>query len=328
VAPGDKVVNEALIRGYLSQKNFVAAAKAAEDYRQARPDDSAPYLFSGIVARADNHLDAAQALFEKALAIQPSAYEPLAELVALQLQRGQKVNAVTRLEGLLTAHPKDALVGNLLGEVFLQAQDYQAAQRVLSSVVAAQPSWWLAYRNLALAKSGAHDLPGAIEAYQDGLKVAPSETVMLADLGALYQRTGRIDEAQKLFESWAARDPKSQVAANNLAMLLVSYHTDGASLDRAQTLTSGFANASNGDLLDTAGWVQFKRGNFSEALSVLRRAAELMPQSHEVLYHLGMAELRNGQTERARTDLENALTGSSQFIGVDDARAALASLKS
>jgi Flp pilus assembly protein TadD len=74
--------------------------------------------------------------------------------------------------------------------------------------------------------------------------------------------------------------------------------------------------------------VQFKRGDFGQALTVLRRAADLMPQSHEVHYHLGMAELRSGQTERARIDLKSALSGSSQFVGVEDARAALATLKS
>jgi Flp pilus assembly protein TadD len=175
--------------------------------------------------------------------------------------------------------------------------------------------------------TGMNDLPGAIEAYQKGLTVAPTEAAMLTDLGALYQRMGRVDDAVKLYESWADRDPKSQIAANNLAMLLVSYRTDKASLDRAQALTAGFTNASNGDLLDTAGWVQFKRGEIPQALAVLRRAADLKPQSHEVHYHLGMAELRSGQTDRARTDLESALAGSSRFVGEEDARAALAALK-
>jgi Flp pilus assembly protein TadD len=98
----------------------------------------------------------------------------------------------------------------------------------------------------------------------------------------------------KLYDRWIAQDPKSQIAANNLAMLLVSYHTDKASLDRAQALTAGFATAGNGDLLDTAGWVQFKRGEYSQALPVLQHAVELLPDSHEIHYHLGMAELRSG----------------------------------
>ena len=326
--PTDNTLNDALVRAYLGRKNFAEAAKIADAYRQAKPDNAAPYALAGVVAQADNRLDDAQTLFEKALVIQPHGYDVLTQLVHLQVQRGQGAKAVSRLQGLMAAEPKGAVIPNLLGEIYLEQKDFNAAQQTLGASIANDPKWWLPYRNLALAKFGSGDLPGAIQAYQDGLKLAPTETVMLADLGSLYQRAGRIDDAQKLYDGWVMRDPRSQVAANNLAMLLVSYHTDKASLDRAQALTVGFASAGNGDLLDTAGWVQFKRGDYSQALPVLQRAAALMPQSHEVHYHLGMAELRNGQADRARTDLETALAGSSRFFGEEDARAALANLKS
>jgi Tfp pilus assembly protein PilF len=59
----------------------------------------------------------------------------------------------------------------------------------------------------------------------------------------------------------------------------------------------------------------------------LSRAAERSPGSKEIRYHLGMAELRAGQTERARADLEAAVDGSSKFVGADEARTTLASLK-
>jgi tetratricopeptide (TPR) repeat protein len=326
--PTDKTLNDALVRTDMARKDLAAAAKAADAYRQAKPDDAAPYLLAGLVAQADNRLDDAQALFEKALVIQPHGYDVLTQLVHLQVQRGQGAKAVARLQGLITAEPKGALIPNLLGEVYLEQKDFNAARQTLGVAIANDPKWWMPYRNLALAKFGSGDAAGAIQTYQDGLKLAPTEVAMLADLGSLYERAGRIDDAQKLYEGWVAHDPKSQVAANNLAMLLVSYRTDKASLDRAQSLTAGFATAANGDLLDTAGWVQFKRGDYSQALPVLQRAAQLMPQSHEVHYHLGMAELRSGQADRARSDLETALAGSSRFFGEEDARAALASLKS
>jgi Tfp pilus assembly protein PilF len=51
------------------------------------------------------------------------------------------------------------------------------------------------------------------------------------------------------------------------------------------------------------------------------------PASKEIRYHLGMAELRAGQTERARSDLEAAVAGSVKYFGSEEARTALASLK-
>ncbi|MEJ0005155.1 MAG: tetratricopeptide repeat protein [Steroidobacteraceae bacterium] len=326
-APTDGALNAALVDAYLAQKDTAAAAKVAEQYRQANPDEVAPYLLSAKIARADNRVNDAQALLEKAVSAHPRDYDGLSALSTLEFEHGQAAKAVARLQGLMAADPKDATIPNLLGELYLRQRDFQDAQQVLAVAIANQPKWVMAQRNLALSKVGAGDLPGAIETYRNALALAPADGTMLAELGTVYQRAARVEDARKLYESWVAAEPKSKVAANNLAMLLVSYHSDRASLDRAQALTAGFANVRSGDLLDTAGWVQFKRGEFAQAVTVLQRAVALMPQSREVHYHLGMAELRSGQPERARTDLETALTGSARFVGADDARAALATLK-
>jgi Flp pilus assembly protein TadD len=74
--------------------------------------------------------------------------------------------------------------------------------------------------------------------------------------------------------------------------------------------------------------VRFKRGEYAEALPVLGRAADRAPDSKEIRYHLGMAELHAGQPDRARADLESAVAGAAKFFGSDEARTTLASLKS
>jgi len=117
------------------------------------------------------------------------------------------------------------------------------------------------------------------------------------------------------------------MAANNLAMLLVTYKKDRHSLDRARDLTAVFASSSVGGLLDTNGWVHFKRGEYSDALPILARAAERAPEAKEIRYHLGMAELHAGQSARARSDLEAALSSATKYPWSDDARNVLASLK-
>ena len=184
------------------------------------------------------------------------------------------------------------------------------------------------YRNLAIAKYGAGDTAGAVATYEAGIKAAPTEPTLVAELAQLYQKQGRIDAAIASYDSWYQQNPRAPVVANNLAMLLVTYKKDRASLDRARDLTNAFAASTDSNLLDTNGWVHLKRSEYTEALSVLERAASLAPDSKEIRYHLGMAELRLGQTDRARSDLETALSGSAKFFGADDARTALASLKS
>jgi Flp pilus assembly protein TadD len=136
-----------------------------------------------------------------------------------------------------------------------------------------------------------------------------------------------VDDAIAQYEALYKRIPGFQMAANNLAMLLVTYKKDRHSLDRARDLTAVFASSSVGGLLDTNGWVHFKRGEYSDALPILARAAERAPEAKEIRYHLGMAELQAGQSARARSDLEAALSSATKYPWSDDARNVLAGLK-
>jgi tetratricopeptide (TPR) repeat protein len=196
----------------------------------------------------------------------------------------------------------------------------------LTRAVKELPGWWIPHRNLALVHLAQKDVSGAIAEYQAAVKSAPTELRAIDELAQLYESQNRIDDAIAVYEASYRQGPQPRVA-RNLAALLVSYKTDRPSLDRARDLTTAFASSNDGALLDVNGWVRFKRGEFAEAVSVLSRAAERSPASKEIRYHLGMAELRAGQNDRARADLEAAVEGSSKYLGADEARTALASLK-
>ena len=48
--------------------------------------------------------------------------------------------------------------------------------------------------------------------------------------------------------------------------------------------------------------------------------------SSELRYHLGMAQLRSGETQAARQNLESALSSDQPFVGREEAKAELAAL--
>jgi Flp pilus assembly protein TadD len=73
--------------------------------------------------------------------------------------------------------------------------------------------------------------------------------------------------------------------------------------------------------------VRFRRGDNDEALAALERAAELAPQSGVMRYHLGMAQMKAGQHDKAKQSLEKALAMTPRFPGSDEARASLATLQ-
>ena len=131
----------------------------------------------------------------------------------------------------------------------------------------------------------------------------------------------------KEYESIVQRNPQSDVAANNFAMLLVTYGKDAASLDRAKSLASRFADSANPSYLDTYGWVLFnmamRRVGTGVTAGRFRRS-----QSAVVLYHLGMAQSQSGHVAQALDNLTRAVNSGAKFSGLDEARATLDKLNS
>jgi tetratricopeptide (TPR) repeat protein len=326
-APEDVAVRDALAHAYLEKRDYVAAGKAAEDLQTLRPKSAEGFYLAGLVAQGQNRLDDAQREFERALAVEPQVLDALSALAHLELARGQGTKALALVKSAVENQPPNAFSLNLLGELYLTQKDVASADDAFTRAIKLGPNWWVPYRSLAASRYSAKDTAGAIAAYQSGIKAVPTEQELVVELATLYQRLDRVDDAIACYETAYRQNPYAQQVANNLAMLLVTYKSDRGSLDQARDMTAGFSSSSDGNLLDTNGWVHFKREEFAQALQVLERAAERSPDSKEIRYHLGMAELRAGMKDRARNDLQSALSGAARFSGADEARAQLAALK-
>jgi uncharacterized protein (TIGR02996 family) len=326
--PGDAGIpaRAALVEANLAKPDLPAARTAAEDLKRLRPGLATGAYLAGLVAAQQQRPDDAEREFQRALELQPEYSEALTALVRFQIERGERAQALARVQSAVKSAPGNASLQNLLGEVYLEQQRYADAVAACAEAVRLAPGWWVPYRNIAQAKAGAQDAAGTVAAYQAGVR-ATAEPALVIELATLYERQGRIDEAIHEYEMLYQRRPHLELAANNLAMLLVTYRKDRASLDRARDLTAPFANSEVAALLDTHGWVMLKRGETLQALSALERASAGAPDSRVIRYHLGMAELQIGQRERARADLEWALSGAASFSGSEEARQTLTSLR-
>jgi len=319
-------LREALVEAYIAASDLPAARTAAEELKTLRPELAAgPYL-AGLVAQQQHRPEDARREFERALQLEPTAIDALAALAHLRFARGEHSAAIALVRGALEHLPPSAPGQELLGELCFADQQYPQAVAALGEAARLAPAWWVPYRNLARAKLAQQDVPGGAAQYEAGIR-ATQEPALVVELAQLYVGEGRIDDAIRAYERLNERKPHLELVANNLAMLLVSYRKDPASLDRARDLTAPFANSSVGAFLDTRGWVLFKRGEVSQALPALERAADEAPGSRVILYHLGMAQLQAGQAQQARTSLAAALAGGASFSGNEEARLALAQLQ-
>lgn len=330
-APDDSQAREALVHAYIAERDWSAARTAAEELKRLRPDSAEGYYLAGLVAHDEKRLDDSERNLERALELRPAGRDILAALTRFTLEQGRNSQAIARLVQSLEHDPNNAQLLDLLGETYLQSKDLAHATQTLNKAVAADPASWVAQRDLAQVRLAANDTSGAIATYQTALRNAPTEPQVVTELASLYEKVGRVDDAIACYETFYKRESAQgggaqQLAANNLAMLLVTYKADRVSLDRARSLTAGFATSGNASFLDTMGWVRFKSKEYREAVISLERAADRSPDSKVIRYHLGMAQLRLGERENARTNLESALSGAGNFSGAEEARSALAAL--
>lgn len=325
-APSDARAREALVRAYLTKRDFKAARTAAEDLQVLAPKSATGFYLAGLAAKGDGRADEAAKQLDQALALNPGSPDILSARAQLDIEKGRLGQAVALISDAAQKSPKSAAILDLLGETYMAAKDYPRAVDTFERTIQLAPKWWIPYRDLAQARKNMKDSQGAIRAYEAGIKAVPTEPELVIAAADLYTAEGRVDDAIARYEALHKLNPHLELISNNLAMLLANRKTDKQSLDRANELIAGFASSERPELLDTSGWVHLKRGEIQEAMQVLERALERAPDSRVIRYHLAMAQMKAGEREKARTNLQTALGNSAVFEGSQEARVALSQL--
>jgi tetratricopeptide (TPR) repeat protein len=307
----------------VAHKDFSAAKATADAMVALQPNQSLGYFYQASIAANDKRLGDAVPLYTKALELAPEAPEPLQGLARALVGLNRAPEALKRLDGVIAAYPANPFAANLKGELLVDLQRPADAQVAFKTAIDRNPKLPMSYRNLAMAEYVSKDANAAVATLQAGIGKVEAPEVLEAELAGLYERLTKYDDAIQVYEGALHRDPKSDVAANNLAMLLVTYKKDPASLDRARALSARFADSPNAAFLDTYGWVLYKRGEGAAAVIALQNSAAKTPDSPVLLYHLGMAQAMAGQAAAARDNLTRSLQSGKQFSGMDEAKAEL-----
>jgi tetratricopeptide (TPR) repeat protein len=328
--PLDLTVAESLYQAQLRDRRYDDARATAIAVQDARPDLALGFYLAGIIDESMGKADQAQRGYERALALEPAASEPLTALLRMDVARKQPQRGLQRVAAAIAARPGSAVPYKLKADLLLGTGDEAGAVTAYRSAIALAPAWPPPYQGLADAQAASGRLDDAILTLRAGIdKAAAGDGVdaLTTQLGLLFQSAGRPDDAVALYQGVLAKNPGATFALNNLAMLLVTYKSDADSLARAQRLANQLGASSLVDVIDTRGWVKYKSGDFTGALLLLKQAVQKAPESAELRYHLGMAQLRSGDVQSAQQNLEIATRAGKPFAGLTEARSELARLR-
>ena len=321
--PNDIPALETLFRVSASTKDFDAAKSAAENLVAVQPKRAVGYFYEGLLAEEAKRTGDAIRLYGQAADLEPDALDPLRAQIRLLVTSNRVPEALKRLDEIAARSPKNALGPELKGELYWEQKNTDAAQAAFRAAISRAPRWWVPYKGLAAAQLSAKEPDQALATLRGAEPSVDDPEKLELEIAAYLENAGKPEQAMREYEVVVRRNPQSELAANNLAMLLVTYGKDTACLDRAKTIAARFADSSNPSYLDTYGWVLFKHGEAAASVPILERVVSKVPNAPLALYHLGMAQSQSGSTAQALDNLSRAVNSGTKFSGLDEAKATL-----
>jgi tetratricopeptide (TPR) repeat protein len=134
----------------------------------------------------------------------------------------------------------------------------------------------------------------------------PTNTQLIFFLGTMHDRVGQTQETIAQMQRVLELDKEHVQALNYLAY---TYAEMGSNLEEAEQLSRRALalQPNDGYILDTLGWILFKRGDNEAAIRYLEAAFKARPDEAIISEHLGDAYLRHQMWQRAVTMYRRAI---------------------
>jgi tetratricopeptide (TPR) repeat protein len=256
--------------------------------RQGRIDDSIAELELIVNAWPDD--DKSRYYLATAYEEKENVNKALEQFRKIRSSSKYYINARMHIAHLLTAEEKldDAI--QVLKDAMALGRDRIELYLMLASVYEAKESY-----------------DEAIAAIQEGLKLDDRNVDLIFRLGVLLDKSGAkeacIEQMQKILEI----DPNH---ADSLNYIGYTYAEQGIRLDEAMALIKKALEIrpDSGYIIDSLGWIYYKKGAYDEAVHHLEKAVQLTPDDPTINEHLGDACLKKQDYEKALHYYEKALS--------------------
>ena len=296
---------------YRLQKNDPQQALDIAERGLLKFPQSAPLLelTGGIYSQKGQEAEA-EAVFQKLAAISPERGYSL--LVRLFIGAKQTEKAQSLVQQLLDSNG-DSEFPYLLSAGFYVSQKKQTdAESILKKGIQRVNKPLRLEMQLGRLLEGDNRLDEAENIYKGIIAKAPKFAPAHVALGFLKESSGDKAAALELYRSAVKIDPRQVAALNNLAYLLAdNFGKMQEALDYA--LRAYRLEPSDPRVMDTTGYILLQNQRTADAVKLLKKAHEMMPQQSAVALHFGQALIASGDKEQGRSILELVLdSGSSK----------------
>jgi tetratricopeptide (TPR) repeat protein len=234
---------------------------------------------------------------DRAKALAPDDYLTLLFLSRVESRHGNTEAAVGYCQRILEVAPDAPEGHNCLGDVYLDAGDYQKAEAERQAAIEADPDLDHSYIGLGYVYYVADDCERAVAQFKKAVDIHPRNGGNHSALGLAYSCAGQTESAEEAYEEAVALEPHSGDHHVRLGRLYLE-------TDRAGDAEREFNKAIDLDPEEDQYYIWLARAylaqdEFDEAIAQYERAAEIDPDNATHALAIGYAYL--GQKRDAET---------------------------
>jgi len=258
---------------YISSKKYKDAIIVFSQLLKNNPDNSTLNFFTGMAYEADDDFKKAISHYLKIKPTHSQYKKTIVSIAYLYKQLGEEQTAINYLEDKYRIFPKDIDIVTYLAALYENNKHYKKA--------------------ISLLKKGLED--------------SADNTSLLFKLGAVQDKAGLKQDSINTMKKIIEIDPKNASALNYLGY---TYADQGVMLDEALLLIKRAyeLKPDDGYIIDSLGWIYYKKGVYDKAVEYLQKAAELTSFETIITDHLGDAFQKTNQLKKALNAYKKALS--------------------
>lgn len=253
-------------------------------------------------------------------------------IALIQIEKKDYEKAAVRLEEILTEAPDSDKIRFYLGAVYeemgqkdkavanykqvpsastyfgdatihaaflLKARGLSRSQELLEQALSKRKDLPQLYAFYASVLDEKKEYGTALRMLTDALEKFPTHAQLNFYLGTMFDRVGNTDKSIEQMKKVLNIEQDHVQALNFLAY---SYAEQNKELDEAESLARRALELQpkDGFIMDTVGWVLFKKGHYSEAVQYLERAYEEKSSESVIAEHLGDVYYRLQLVDKAK----------------------------
>ena len=272
---------------------------------QQETNPAPPQLEAEVLLRMGK-TEEARAALARSLDRNPNYLLSLGRITDLDIAGRRFDEAVSRIDSMFENSTDQAYLHMLKGKTLLAKEDNTAGEMELKRAIELKPTLRDAYLYLSVLYTITEKHGQALDKLKAMVDLNAEDIEALMRIGGLYEQRQDFTSAKSTYEKVLKADENNSAALNNLAYINAE-HFNKLDLAYDQAMQARNLSPTDPAIADTLGWINFKKGDYQLALSLIKESVAKISQHPEIQYHLAKAHAALDNDANAKTAFSKAL---------------------